>query len=167
MSVNYSDIKPKDIVSVSSTITYDTKVDDASKSCEKSLTNDDQDALSSSTPVVIEILSVDGAIREHKSKDGKKQLAWDSFKYHFISNIEARYWVGHYYYHHGEDIPELQKISKEERTKIALDIFKETADKGHPLAKLKYRMYLLQSSNVPTDLENSQIIGNIGNLLKT
>ena len=36
-----------------------------------------------------------------------------------------------YYYHHDETIPELQQISREKRIKIAVEIFKETADKGY------------------------------------
>jgi len=95
--------------------------------------------------VTINILSVDDAIREHKSKDGNKHIVWDSFKYHSVTNVEAMYWVGYYYYHHGEDIPELQNISKEERIKIAIDIFKKAADKGNSSARLKYGRYLLQN----------------------
>ncbi|CAI2165226.1 7181_t:CDS:2 [Funneliformis geosporum] len=95
--------------------------------------------------VIIKILSMDDAIREHCSKNGNKQVVWDSFKYHSMVNIEARYWVGYYYYYHGEDIPELQNISKDERIKIAIDIFKETADKGNLLAREEYGKYLLRN----------------------
>ncbi|CAG8662836.1 10428_t:CDS:2 [Rhizophagus irregularis] len=37
------------------------------------------------------ILSVDDAIHEHKSKNGNKQLAWQSFKYHSTNNDLAKY----------------------------------------------------------------------------
>ena len=96
------------------------------------MTNNDQNETSSSI-IAIKILSVNDAIREHKSKDGNKQVAWDSFKYH------SKYWIGYYYYYHGEDIPELQKMNKEERNKIAIDIFKKAADKGNPSAQSEYR----------------------------
>jgi len=95
----------------------------------------------------IKILSIDDAIREHHSENGDKQLAWNSFKFYSITNVEARYWVGHYYYDHGEDIPELQSINKEERIKNAINIFKETADKGNPSGQLRYGMYLWQTEN--------------------
>src|SRR4051812_33661744 len=84
-------------------------------------------------------LSVDDAIKEHKSKDGNKQLAWQSFKHHSSTNIEAKYWMGYYYYH-DEKIPELLQIDKEERIKIAVEIFKETADNDNPCAQLRYGM---------------------------
>src|SRR5438094_907352 len=47
----------------------------------------------------INILTVDDAINEHKSLNGNKQLAWQSFKYHSPANLEAKYWIGYYYYH--------------------------------------------------------------------
>ena len=50
--------------------------------------------------------------------------------------------VGYYYYH--EDVPELQDISKEEKVRIAVEIFKETADKGNPSAQLRYGICLWQ-----------------------
>ncbi|CAG8731217.1 469_t:CDS:2, partial [Funneliformis mosseae] len=73
----------------------------------------------SSSPVTINILSVNDAIREHKSNDGNRKIAWDSFKYHSSTNIEAKYWLGYYYYHHGEDIPELKQINTKERINMA------------------------------------------------
>src|SRR4051794_19148209 len=88
----------------------------------------------------VTILSVKDAINEHKSTKGDKQLAWQSFKYHSSADIEAKYWLGYYYYH--EEIPELQETSKEKRIRIAVDIFKETADKGNPSAQLRYGMCL-------------------------
>src|SRR6266542_3539927 len=98
--------------------------------------------------VTIEILSsVEDAIREHRSNNGNKELAWNSFKFYSINNVEARYWVGYYYYHHGDDIPELRSINKEERNKKAINIFKETADKGNPSAQLRYGMYLWEKEN--------------------
>ena len=69
-------------------------------------------------------------------------MAWNSFKFYSITNVEARYWVGYYYFHHGEEIPELQSINKEERIKNAVGIFKETADQGNSSAQLRYGMYL-------------------------
>src|ERR1043165_7137180 len=85
------------------------------------------DNQTSTAPITIKILSVEEAIREHKSTDGKKQIAWDSFKYHSSTNIDAKYWLGYYYFHHGEDIPELQRINRKERIKTAVEIFRETA----------------------------------------
>ncbi|CAB5383851.1 unnamed protein product [Rhizophagus irregularis] len=41
-------------------------------------------------------------------------------------------------------IPELQKFSKDERVRIAVEIFKETADKGNPSAQLRYGICLWQ-----------------------
>jgi len=102
----------------------------------------------STSSVTIEILSVDDAIHEHRSQGGRKHVVWDSFKYHSITNIEAKYWVGYYYYHHVEDIPELQQISKKERIRIALDIFKETADKGNPSAQLRYGLCLWKGEGI-------------------
>src|SRR5436853_7133935 len=75
-------------------------------------------------------ISVKDAITLHKSNFEDKQLAWQSFKYHSSTDIEAKYWKGYYYYH-CEKIPEIQKLNKEERIKMALDLFKETADKGN------------------------------------
>ena len=92
------------------------------------------------------ILSVDDAISEHKSRNGNKQLAWQSFKYHSITDIFAKYMVGYYYYH--EEVPELQNISKEERVRIAVEIFKETADKGNPSAQLRYGICLWQGEGI-------------------
>src|ERR1043165_1867303 len=60
--------------------------------------NNDRNETASSM-VTIKILSVNDAIREHKSKYGNRQITWDSFKYHSITNPEARYWVGYYYYY--------------------------------------------------------------------
>ncbi|CAG8680419.1 1066_t:CDS:2 [Funneliformis caledonium] len=114
-----------------------------SKSNENLLVKNEQIETISSFRI-IKIISVEDAIRVHKSKNGNKQIVWDSFKYHSMINIEARYWVGYYYYYHGEDIEELQQISKNERIKIAIDIFKETADKGNPLAREEYGKYLLR-----------------------
>src|SRR5687767_15741835 len=61
----------------------------------------------------VTILSVKDAISEHKSNKGDKQLAWQSFKYHSSTDLEAKYWLGYYYYH--EEIPEFQETSKDER----------------------------------------------------
>jgi hypothetical protein len=71
----------------------------------------------SKTFLNIKILSVEDAIREYKARNGDKQLAWNSFKFHSITNVEARYWIG-YYYHHGEIIPELQSIKKKKELKL-------------------------------------------------
>ncbi|RIA93146.1 kinase-like domain-containing protein [Glomus cerebriforme] len=94
----------------------------------------------------ITILTVEDAIRTHKSKNGNKQLAWQSFKYHSVTDIYAKYMVGYYYYH--EEVPELQKISKDERVRIAVGIFKETADKGNPSAQLRYGICLWQGEGI-------------------
>src|ERR1043166_5716137 len=59
----------------------------------------------------VSILSVKDAVNEHKSSKGDKQLAWQSFKYHSSTDIEAKYWLGYYYYH--EEISELQSINKD------------------------------------------------------
>src|SRR6266498_1943691 len=142
LSEKCSGLKLKYIDSDSSFSNEDIKV---STSNENSLVSNDPIETVSSFEI-IKILSVDDAIREHKSGNGRKQVVWDSFKYHSMSNIEARFWVGYYYYYHGEDIPELQNISKDERIKIAIDIFKETADKGNPSARLEYGRYLLQNT---------------------
>ncbi|RIA81299.1 kinase-like domain-containing protein [Glomus cerebriforme] len=131
LSEKYSDVRSK------SPSYYD---DDAStprnySENEKSSTinNNNENAL-------ITILSVDDAINEHKSPNGNKRLAWHSFSFHSHTNIEAKYWVGYYYYH--EDIPELQFISSEQRIGIAIKIFKETAEEGNPLAQLEYGLCL-------------------------
>ena len=58
---------------------------------------DDGQSNQSSIPssyITITILNVDDAIRMHKSKNGNKQLAWQSFKHHSSTNIEAKYSVG-------------------------------------------------------------------------
>src|SRR3954451_11677909 len=66
----------------------------------------------------VKILTVDDAVRIHKSeKNGSKQLAWHSFKYHSSTDLEAKYWLGYYYYH-DKEIFELQQINKEKRVKI-------------------------------------------------
>jgi len=93
----------------------------------------------------INILSVEDAIREHKSKYGDKKLAWNSFKYHSAINVIARYWVGYYYYHHDDDIPELKSINPEERNAYAVHIFKETANKGNTSAQFRYGIHLWES----------------------
>ncbi|CAI2167819.1 12882_t:CDS:2 [Funneliformis geosporum] len=112
-----------------------------------------------SSSVTINILSVNDAIREHKSNDGNRQLAWDSFKYHSSTNIEAKYWLGYYYYHHGKDIPELQSIREPERIKMAVDIFKETADRGNPSAQLRYGICLWKGEGIPANsLEASRYL---------
>ncbi|CAG8441233.1 14354_t:CDS:2 [Funneliformis caledonium] len=98
--------------------------------------------------VTITILPINDAIRTHKSKNGNKQLAWQSFKYHSSTNIEAKYWLGYYYYHHGEIIPELKQIDKKERIRMSIEIFKETADKGNPSAQLRYGLCLLNGEGV-------------------
>jgi len=90
------------------------------------------------------ILSVDEAIRVHKS-NGDKKLAWNSFKYHSAINVIARYWVGYYYYHHDDDIPELKSINPEERNAYAVHIFKETANKGNTSAQFRYGIHLWES----------------------
>ncbi|CAB4423355.1 unnamed protein product [Rhizophagus irregularis] len=95
----------------------------------------------------ISILPVNDAIKEHKLNNGDKQLAWNSFKFYSITNAEAKYWVGYYLFHHGKDIPELRSLNEEERIKIAIDIFKETADKGNPSAQLRYGMHLWKNEN--------------------
>src|SRR5437016_1421624 len=98
---------------------------------------------------MITVLSVEDAIREHKSNNGDKQLAWQSFKYHSSTNIEAKYWLGYYYYH--EEVIELKPIDKEERIKTAVGIFKETADKGNPSAQLRYGMCLWKGEGIKED----------------
>jgi TPR repeat protein len=95
----------------------------------------------------ISILPVNDAIKEHKLNNGDKQLAWNSFKFYSITNVEARYWVGYYLRYHGAEIPELQSLNEKERIKIAVDIFKETADKGNPSAQLRYGMHLWNNEN--------------------
>ena len=95
-------------------------------------------------------ISVEDAIKAHRSKDGNKELAWQSFKYHSSTDIEAKYWLGYYYYH-DKEIPELQNMSKEERVRIAVEIFKETADKGNPSAQLRYGMCLWKGEGISID----------------
>src|SRR4051794_11213792 len=111
------------------------------------------------------IPSVEEAVREHKSQNGNKRLAWQSFSYHSETNIEAKYWVGYYYYH--EEIPELQLINKDERIRIALNIFKETADKGNPSAQLRYGMCLWKGEGVDPNaleaLEYFKMAADLGN----
>ncbi|GBB94920.1 hypothetical protein RclHR1_02440014 [Rhizophagus clarus] len=110
----------------------------------------------------INILPVNDAIKEHKLNNGDKQLAWNSFKYYSITNVEARYWVGYYLFYHGAEIPELQSINNEERNKIAVDIFKETADKGNPSAQLRYGMYLWDNKNYIEALKYIEMSANAG-----
>jgi hypothetical protein len=109
--------------------------------------DDDDDGSSNQNTITITILSVDDAIREHKSRNGNKKLAWESFKHHSSTNIEAKYWLGYYYYH-DKEIPELQQIDKKLRIKTAVEIFKETADKGNPSAQLRYGICLWQGDGV-------------------
>ena len=97
--------------------------------------------------ITIKILSVEDAVREHRSKDCDKQLVWQSFKHHSSTDIEAKYWLGYYYYHDRE-IPELRQIDKKERIKFAVEIFKETADKGNPSAQLRYGICLWQGEGI-------------------
>ncbi|CAB5217383.1 unnamed protein product [Rhizophagus irregularis] len=119
----------------------------------------------SPTPTAVTIPSVEEAVREHKSPNGNKRLAWQSFSYHSETDIEAKYWYGYYYYH--EEIPELQRISKEERIRIAINIFKETADKGNPSAQLRYGMCLWKGEGVAIDsheaLKYLKLAANQGN----
>ncbi|GES99722.1 kinase-like domain-containing protein [Rhizophagus clarus] len=112
------------------------------------LIDDDDDPSNQNTTITF--LSVDNAIRENKSMNGNKKLAWDSFKFHSLTNFEAKYWLGYYYYH-DKEIPELQQIDKKERIKTALEIFKETADKGNPSAQLRYGICLWQGDGVATN----------------
>ncbi|UZO15522.1 uncharacterized protein OCT59_006941 [Rhizophagus irregularis] len=100
--------------------------------------------------ISITILSVDDAIREHKAENGNKRLAWESFKYHSSTSLEAKYLLGYYYYHdfHDKEIPELQQIDKKVRNKAAAELFKETADKGNPSAQLMYGLCLWQGDGV-------------------
>ncbi|CAB4414894.1 unnamed protein product [Rhizophagus irregularis] len=119
----------------------------------------------SPTPTAVTIPSVEEAVREHKSPNGNKRLAWQSFSYHSETDIEAKYWYGYYYYH--EEIPELQRISKEERIRIAINIFKETADKGNPSAQLRYGMCLWKGEGIAIDsheaLKYLKLAANQGN----
>jgi TPR repeat protein len=109
--------------------------------------DDNDDGSSNQNTITITVLSVDNAIHEHKSRNGNKKLAWESFKYHSSTNIEAKYWLGYYYYH-DKEIPELQQIDKKVRIKTAVEIFKETADKGNPSAQLRYGICLWQGEGI-------------------
>jgi hypothetical protein len=112
------------------------------------------------------ILSVDDAIHEHKSKNGNKQLAWQSFKYHSTNNDLAKYMVGYYYYH-DDVIPELQEMSREERFRIAVNIFEESADKGNPSAQLRFGICLWQGEGITANsfkaLKYLKMAANSGN----
>ena len=116
----------------------------------------------SSNPV---IPTVEEAVREHKSQHGNKRLAWQSFSYHSETDPEAKYWLGYYYYH--EEIPELQLISRDERIRIALNIFKETADKGNPSAAIRYGMCLWKGEGAEPNpfeaLRYFEMAANLGN----
>ncbi|CAB4388342.1 unnamed protein product [Rhizophagus irregularis] len=68
--------------------------------------------------------------------------AWESFKHHSSTSLETKYWLVYYYYYHDREIPELQQIDKRLRIKTAVEIFKETADKGIPSAQLRYGICL-------------------------
>ncbi|CAB4474333.1 uncharacterized protein OCT59_006882 [Rhizophagus irregularis] len=116
---------------------------------EPIIIDDDDDSPSNQNQniITITILSVDDAIREHKSKNGNKRLAWESFKHHSSTSLEAKYWLG-YYYFHDKEIPELLQIDKRIRIKTAVEIFKETADKGNPSAQLRYGICLWQGDGV-------------------
>ncbi|CAG8703201.1 12465_t:CDS:2 [Rhizophagus irregularis] len=87
---------------------------------EPIIIDDDDDSPSNQNQniITITILSVDDAIREHKSKNGNKRLAWESFKHHSSTSLEAKYWLG-YYYFHDKEIPELLQIDKRIRIKTA------------------------------------------------
>src|SRR5690242_15665840 len=50
--------------------------------------------MTSSYIPTVQFLSVEDAIREHKS-NGNKKLAWQSFKHHSETNSEAKYWLGY------------------------------------------------------------------------
>ncbi|CAB4388270.1 unnamed protein product [Rhizophagus irregularis] len=117
-------------------------LDDCTEDYDENLSSIDDNQSAMTSFFTITILTVDDAIRAHKSKNGNKQLAWQSFKYHSVTDIFAKYMVGYYYYH--EEVPELQKFSKDERVRIAVEIFKETADKGNPSAQLRYGICLWQ-----------------------
>jgi len=124
---------------------------------------DDEDLTIDNHPMLQtpRILSVDEAIREHKSNNGDKQLAWKSFQYHSETDMVAKYWVGYYYYY-GE-IPELQQVNQQERTKIALEIFKETADEGNPSAQLRYGMCLWQDAKYSEAFKYLEMSAKAGN----
>src|ERR1043166_993062 len=118
------------------------------------------DSQTISSRITVAILSVEDAIREHKS-NGNKQLAWQSFKHHSETNNEAKYWLGYYYYY--AEIPELQQMNQDDRHKIALDIFKETADLGNPSAQLRYGMYLWKIANYPEAIRYLEMSAKRGN----
>ncbi|CAB4488117.1 kinase-like domain-containing protein [Rhizophagus irregularis DAOM 181602=DAOM 197198] len=60
--------------------------------------------------------SFDDALREHKSKNSNRRLAWESFKHHSSTSLEAKYWLGYYCYH-DKEIPKLQQINRRLRIK--------------------------------------------------
>ncbi|CAB5383864.1 unnamed protein product [Rhizophagus irregularis] len=60
-----------------------------------------------------------------------------------------------YYYYHGEEIPELQQLSKKEKFKIAASIFEETADKGNPSAQLRYGICLWKGEGVDANSDKA------------
>jgi len=105
-------------------------------------------------------ISVEDAIREHKS-NGNKKLALQSFRHHSKTNNEAKYWLGYYYYY--AETPELQQISQDERYKFALDIFKETADLGNPSAQLRYGMHLWKVANYSEAIKYLEMSAESGN----
>ncbi|GBC07600.1 hypothetical protein RclHR1_07560004 [Rhizophagus clarus] len=121
-------------------------LDDCTEDYDENLLPIDDNQNTMTSFITITILTVEDAMRAHKSKNGNKQLAWQSFKYHSVTDIFAKYMVGYYYYH--EEVPELLRISKDERLRKAVEIFKETADKGNPSAQLRYGICLWQGEGI-------------------
>ncbi|CAG8760027.1 15301_t:CDS:2, partial [Funneliformis caledonium] len=86
----YNLIGPREYTSSNSNL--ENKVSTPNYSSESYKENISTNNNQSSSPVTLTILPVGDAIREHKSSNGSKQVAWNSFKFHSITNVEARYW---------------------------------------------------------------------------
>ncbi|CAB4433514.1 unnamed protein product [Rhizophagus irregularis] len=104
-------------------------LDDCTEDYDENLSSIDDNQSTMTSFFTITILTVEDAVRAHKSKNGNKQLAWQSFKYHSVIDIYAN-------------------ICKDERVRIAVEIFKETADKGNPSAQLRYGICLWQGEGI-------------------
>ncbi|CAG8454087.1 7563_t:CDS:2 [Ambispora gerdemannii] len=118
------------------------------------------------------------AIKEHKKKDGDKQLAWRTFsEYKAIGDLLGKYWVGYYVYYNILDWPEDEK-PKEQRLREAAMLFKQAADDGEiPEAELRFGHCLWKGDGVEKDVSqaikyfvrsadhgNSTAMYNVGNL---
>jgi TPR repeat protein len=85
---------------------------------------------------IISLMKLEEGIAAHKNGDREK--AYDCFvKHSEINNKVAKYWLGYYY---------LEGYVVEKNLKKAIELFKESADRGVPDAQLRYAFALSENS---------------------